>query len=307
MLMSLFFFFRLILAFGSGYGSIWVQSRDVRLITYNVRYDASSSGREPGEQPWAARAPLMISQLHHETAGHPNSILCFQEALHHQVKDLHEGLGEDWSWYGVGRDGGTKGEHSPIFYRSSAWKLEKGSTYWLSPTPDVVGSKGWDAALPRIVTVAQFTHAKTGAPFVYMCTHFDHQGQVAREKSADFIVETANRLARESGGRTPVFLGGDLNISPDNQAYKTLATKLNNVKDKVHESRRHGNTMTYTAFTESRSDDMLLDHIFVEDASGVEWRSFAVPNSRFDDDIFISDHRPVIVDFKIDLDSTDLR
>jgi endonuclease/exonuclease/phosphatase family metal-dependent hydrolase len=273
------------------------QSLDVRLVTYNIRYDATN--REPGEEPWATRVPLIVSQLHHITAGQTNSLLCFQEALDHQVQGLRSGLGNDWTWYGVGREGGTKGEYSPIFYRSSVWKLQKGTTYWLSPTPTVVGSKGWDAALPRIVTIAQFTNIHTGLPFIYMCTHFDHQGQVAREKSADFIVDTANRLSLESKGKTPVFLGGDLNIEPDNQAYKTLASKLGNVRDKVPKARRHGNTKTYTAFTEDRSDDEELDHIFVKNGTGVEWRSFAVLNTRFDDNIFISDHRPVVVDFKV--------
>ena len=279
---------------------------DVRLITYNVRFDAS--WRERHEKPWAVRGPLMAAQLNYETAGRPNTLMCFQEALHHQILDLQRGLGsgDDWAYVGIGRDGGNDGEFSTIFYRPDAWELQGNVTYWLSPTPRVPGSKGWDAMFPRIVTIAKFKHAETGEPFVYMCTHFDHVGQVAREKSADMLVNLAHELADAaattdaSGNKTPapVFLAGDLNSPPTNNAYKILACNLGNSKDKVPPQRRIGNTNTYTAFTDTTWDDEEIDFIFVRDAAAVEWVSHATPNSRFDDKIWISDHRPVIVDLK---------
>ena len=274
---------------------------DMRLVAYNVRYDAAK--RERYEKPWSVRQPLMAAQLNHIAAGRPNTLICTQEGLHHQVKDLHYGLGEDWAWVGVGRDDGAMGgEFSTIYFRPSAWELTGNKTYWLSPTPDVPGSKGWDAMLPRIVTVAKFKHRSSGEPFVYMCTHFDHVGRRARQHSAELLVNLAHELSvahAPADKPVPVFLGGDLNSPPTEKAYKTLASKLGNVRDKVPERLRIGNTNTYTAFTESRWDDEELDFIFVRDETPIEWVSFAVPNSRFDDRIYISDHRPVIVDFKL--------
>jgi endonuclease/exonuclease/phosphatase family metal-dependent hydrolase len=271
------------------------QSLDIRLITYNIRYDAANP--QPPEAPWSTRGPLLTSQLQNETANQPNSLLCFQEALNNQVEDVHSGLGDDWEFYGLGRDGGTKGEYSPIFYRSSVWELVKGSTYWLSSTPHRAGSKGWDADAPRIVTVAQFKHTETKVPFTYMCTHFDHRGQVAREKSADFIVKKARCVAKRTGGK--VFLGGDLNITPENQAYKTLASKLGDVKDKVPTSKHYGNEGTFTGFRESSWSGRELDHIFVQNDTGIEWDSFGILNNTGPDGTRISDHRPVAVDFTI--------
>jgi len=147
-----------------------------------------------------------------ETAGRAGSLICMQEVLNQQLVDIKADLGSAWTHVGVGRsDGGQGGEFSPILYQPGVWQLQRNRTYRLSSTPDVVGSVGWDAALPRIVTVAQFAHVSTGAKLVYMCTHFDHQGQVAREQSASLVIQIADEWetpAQGSSELTPVFLGG---------------------------------------------------------------------------------------------------
>lgn len=79
----------------------------------------------------------------------------FQEAFKSQVDDLQTLLGEGWSWVGVGRDDGYQaGEYSPIFYNSDLYESISHEYVWLSPTPSVPGSKGWDAVssfLPLIL------------------------------------------------------------------------------------------------------------------------------------------------------------
>ena len=274
------------------------KSFDLRLMTYNIRYAAQNPTGD--EKPWSVRRPLMAAQLDHEFAGRPDSLVCFQEALYEQVENLKTDLGDGWNYVGVGRDDGDKGgEFSPIFYQSSEWKLQENKTYWLSETPDVVGSVGWDAALPRIVTVAKFQHRETKTPLVYMCTHFDHRGQVAREQSAELLVDIADEWSGSGKSRTPIFLGGDLNVDPSNPAYQTLASKLNDAKDVVPKEHHYGHDMTYTGFDHDTSNDSEIDHIFVKDPSGLGWISFAVLNTLFDDDVFISDHRPVVVDVRV--------
>ena len=273
------------------------QSFDLRLMTYNMRYAVANPTGD--EKPWSVRRPLMAEQLGRETAGRPDSLLCFQEALYGQVENLKTDLGDGWDYVGVGRDDGKRGgEFSPILYLPSEWALQESKTYWLSETPDVVGSVGWDAALPRIATVAKFQHQGTGAPFVYMCTHFDHKGQVAREQSAELLVDIADEWSA-GDSNVPVFLGGDLNVDPSNAAYKTLASKLNDVQDVVPEDLHYGYDMTYTGFDHDTSNDSQIDHIFVKDPSGLEWTAFSVLESLSGDGIFISDHRAVVVDFLV--------
>lgn len=272
-------------------------SVDLRVMSYNIRYAATET--QDLEKPWSARLPLMAAQLNHETAGRPNSLLCFQEALYPQVQDLLAGLGSQWAYVGVGRnDGRREGEFSPIFYQPTHWTLLNSTTFWLSETPDVVGSVGWDAALPRIVTVASFRHRASGKPLVQMCTHFDHAGVVARKESAKLLVNIANRYLPVNK-TAPAFIGGDLNSTPDSDAYQILSDLMNNVRSVVPEAKHHGNVKTSTSFDEDEGNDSEIDFLFINDNSGLEWVSFATLSNRFDDGIFISDHRPVVVDARI--------
>lgn len=280
---------------------------NLRFLTYNIRWATPSPGA--GEPAWVERRPKMSAQLNFETASRPEALICLQEVVHQQVTDIHSDLGDSWARIGVGRDDGAEaGEYSPIFYRPGTWELQKNRTYWLSETPDKV-STGWDAALPRIATVAQFKHIKTGAPVVYMCTHFDHVGQVARENSAKLLVEIADEWeepAEGSANPTPVFLGGDLNIQPDNAAYLTLIAEgaMHDTKDIVPSKLWHGNTNTFTGFTTSNSDDSRIDHMFVRDPLDIEFLSYGVLANSFDDGVFISDHRPVVVDAQLSVNKT---
>lgn len=151
------------------------------------------------------------------------------------------------------------------------------------------------------MTVAQFRHKKTAAPFIYMCTHFDHVGEQARVEAGRLISKIAaewSEKSTEGGRKTPVFLGGDLNVTPDNQAYKELIAPGNmfDVKHIVPKELHHGNKMTYTGFNLPADKFTEIDHIFVKDPSVVKLESFAVLPTWFDDKLYISDHRPVVVD-----------
>ena len=78
-----------------------------------------------------------------------------QEVLHGQLLDLLKGL-DGYDYVGVGRnDGDKKGEYAPIFYKKSRMKCLQSGHFWISETPDVVGSKGWDANQCRICTWAE--------------------------------------------------------------------------------------------------------------------------------------------------------
>ncbi|RSL96414.1 hypothetical protein CDV31_013482 [Fusarium ambrosium] len=266
------------------------RTTNLRLMTYNIRYNVDPSKAEDGEELWPIRRPLMSAQLNYELAGRPDSL----------AMDLQDDFGDDWALIGGGRrDGAKKGELSPIFYRRSIWNLEQTKTYWLSKTPDKVGSIGWDAELPRVVTVGRFRHIHTGARVVYMCTHFDWEGKKSQEHSAAMIVNLADRWSSHKRESLPVFVAGDLNATPENPAYQLLASQLYDLKYEVPSNKRFGHQTTYTGFTLDESDDMALDHMFVRDPMDITFKSFAVLNTRYDDGIFISDHRPVVVDMEI--------
>lgn len=298
----------------------------LRVITFNIRY--ATGAPVAGEERWPVRCPRLCTQLRFHVAGHPAAaFICLQEALAGQVRDVQAGLGPAWAHIGVGRDdGAAKGEFSPVFYNQTIWRCERSQTYWLSPTPLRPGSRGWDAVLPRIVTMGQFVHRVCGARVVVLSTHFDHRGVKAREESARLILELADQWVGEvtatatatatttAGGgghhddgrnhraKPPVFLGGDFNSTPTDRAYRTMTAPgsgMTDISTLFREDQRYGNELTYSSFGEPNEVPKRIDFLFVKDTSDINFLTFGVLANRFDDGVFLSDHRAVIADMEI--------
>lgn len=279
-----------------------------RIITFNIRY--ATPQPVPGEAPWATRCPKLANQLRFLVAGHPATFLCLQEALANQVSDIKGELGGSWGYIGVGRDDGVaEGEFSPVFYDADVWTCERSKTYWLSQTPELPGSRGWDAVLPRIVTMGLFRHRQTAARVVVLSTHFDHRGIKAREESASLILRLTDAWVGKSSdedrshqGKPPVFLGGDFNSTPSDKAYLTMTapkTGMTDISTLIPKERRYGNELTYSSFGENGEVPKRIDFLFVKDTSGIKFLTFGVLANRFDDGIFLSDHRATVSDMEI--------
>jgi len=223
--------------------------------------------------------------------------------MYTQLLDIQNSLGSNWSHIGSGRDDGKKaGEFSPIFFRSDHWECSRQATFWLSKTPDVV-SKSWDASLMRIVTMGTFRHRKTGASIIVMSTHLDHSGALAREESARLLLKIAKRWVDESIGTElpPLFLGGDFNSTPDSKPYQVITSPVSGMKDisgLVPEQWRYGNPeITYTSF--GQESPLRIDYLFVLEPSCLNFLTFGVLQNRFDDGLYLSDHRPVVADVEL--------
>ncbi|KAH8909063.1 hypothetical protein BR93DRAFT_526711 [Coniochaeta sp. PMI_546] len=276
----------------------------VRLISFNVRYATTTPF--PREEVWPVRCPKLCAQLNFVTAGHPAAFICLQEVLHSQLTDIQSALGQSWDHIGQGRDDGkTAGEFSPIFFRSDTWTCTRHQTLWLSETPNTP-SKGWDAALNRVVTVGLFTHKETGTSVIVMSTHFDHRGEKAREESAKLLVKIAHTWHKDTGGGQealpPVFLGGDFNSTPDGKAYKQITlpeTGMKDIRDLIPKEKRYGNDeITYTSFG-GEEKQTRIDFLFILQSPNITPRTFAILPNRFDDGVALSDHRAVVADLEI--------
>jgi endonuclease/exonuclease/phosphatase family metal-dependent hydrolase len=236
------------------------------------------------------------------------TFICLQEVLHSQLEDIYKALndsateGSSWSYIGVGRDDGEKaGEYCPIFYRSSIWKLEKWKTVWLSETPDRP-SRGWDAACNRLVTVGVFRHLDNGRKVVVMSTHLDHVGVTSRAKSARLLLDIVSNYQASGSplNSVPVLLAGDFNSPPGDVAYKTMTASGSHMADIstwMPKDRRYGNEMTYTSFG-GEANRSLIDFLFCNKTDGCLLNTFAVLENRFDDGIYLSDHRAIVADLR---------
>jgi endonuclease/exonuclease/phosphatase family metal-dependent hydrolase len=266
----------------------------VRLLTHNIRYATDSPF--DGEKPWADRKPLIINEFKYNTLYNAESFICLQEVLNNQIVDIMSGLGSDWTYIGVGRDDGkTAGEYSPLIFRKAVWEVESWKTVWLNEDGSV-GKKGWDAGSVRIVTVGHFKHVESKKKVLGMCTHFDNSGPVSRRESAKII---ENLIAAESavnGTNVPYFLSGDLNSETSDEAYMILNSNTSKVRDANELAGwKYGNQYTFTGFDEEKT---LIDFIFLGPRGKSDWDvlGYSVLPNRFDDGVYSSDHRAVVVD-----------
>ena len=187
--------------------------RTLTVMTWNIRYD----NRGDGENAWRHRSDWVAEIIKREQ---PDLLGC-QEVLSSQLNDLEDSL-TDYAVYGVGRDDGKRrGEFAPIFYRRERFELIDSSTFWLSPTPEKVGSKGWDAAITRIASWVKLKDKRKGDTFYAINTHFDHRGTTARHESAKLLA----KQLREKFADHPVILTGDFNTTPGSAPYAALTKR----------------------------------------------------------------------------------
>ena len=254
-------------------------SQSIKVMSYNIRLDVASDG----VNAWPKRTHKVAELI----KKYNPDILGVQEALHHQLIDLLKLLPE-YDYSGVGRDDGQqKGEFSAILFKKKQFKLVSDSTFWLSETPMVPGSKSWDAAITRIASIAHFSKLTSNEEFLLVNTHFDHMGKIARANSAQLITQAIASYQKEKA--IPVIVTGDFNSEPTEQAYQNmLATGLLDSKPTTD------NNGTFCGFEVGKIICNPIDFIFYSK----DWtsRNYRVINDH-DGQYYPSDHLPVMAEF----------
>jgi endonuclease/exonuclease/phosphatase family metal-dependent hydrolase len=250
-------------------------AQSTKVMTYNLRLDTQADG----VNAWPNRKANVIKLIKNQKP----DILGVQEALHNQMTDLKANLTQ-YNYVGVGRDDGkTKGEYSAIFYVKTRYQVIESNTFWLSETPEIAGSKSWDAAITRVATWVKLYDKKRKDTIFCINTHFDHIGKVARERSVDIIKANISQLA----GQYPVIVTGDFNIEPTETPYINATNgETYNLRDAGAGS-QHG---TYCTFSVGKPCKR-IDFIFY----GVGWRvsKYSVI-TQSDGQYYPSDHLPVV-------------
>lgn len=186
------------------------EAQSIKVMTYNIRLDTPMDSINQ----WPKRTHKVFDLIRK----YDPDILGIQEAIHHQLMDLIKNLPE-YDYIGVGRDDGkTKGEYSAVLYKKKRFKVIQQNTFWLSKTPDVPGSKDWDAAITRVASWGLLKDNKTKTEFLMMNTHFDHIGKEARTNSATLLKQKAMEL----GKNLPVILTGDFNCLREDPPYAAI-------------------------------------------------------------------------------------
>ncbi|MFC3571917.1 endonuclease/exonuclease/phosphatase family protein [Streptomyces yaanensis] len=185
--------------------------RHLEVMSFNLR---RASTAEPNS--WTVRRPVMRALLRRERP----HVIGTQEGLYAAVRDIATDLGTDYAWIGTGRAGGSRDEFMAVFYDTQRLTPVEYDHFWLSDTPDVIGSNTWGGACVRMVTWIRF-HDPRGSrrEFYLLNTHLDNASQYARARAASLIAERIAGLDRS----LPLVATGDFNAAAHhNPVYDTL-------------------------------------------------------------------------------------
>ncbi len=266
----------------------------LRAVTFNIRYGSASDGPDR----WDLRRPRVVRTIEALDA----AVIGLQEAEAFQVRELLEALPR-YAAAGVGRDDGrARGEACTILYDRRRFTLAETATFWLSETPETIGSKGWDAALPRVCTWARLVELDGGAACYVFNLHLDHRGASARTASTVLVRARMQEITTRKGLEAAAILIGDFNAGEDDVAITSLLAErdddplaLIDAWRAIHPTDRAG---TFTAFDlASDGGSRRIDHVFV--TSGWRVRDAGIDRRRVDDR-WPSDHFPVWVELARD-------
>jgi endonuclease/exonuclease/phosphatase family metal-dependent hydrolase len=185
------------------------QAPTLSVMTFNVRYAHTTP-----PDLWPDRRPVVKEMLERRAP----DIIGTQEGLYSQIVDMENDL-PAYRWIGLGREGGSRGEFMAVFYRHDRLVPLEYDHFWLSDTPEVIGSRSWGNQVRRMVTWVRFRERPSGREFYLVNTHFDHQSQPSRERSASLVLERVRAL----DPALPVILTGDFNADArDNPVHAAL-------------------------------------------------------------------------------------
>ena len=197
----------------------------LRVLNYNVMCSFCKNSDHPDwVQDWKSRVPWLLDVL----TRHDADIVCTQEL---QAIGIPTGAPDEFgqilppgyeTFYYLHKAGDLLEMDYPdaaIAWRASRFSKVSDGSFWLSPTPEVAFSAGFDAGgqLPRLVVWVRL-HDKLGnRDITIVNTHFDNNAP-SQDKSAPLLLERLQPLAKE----TPLLVMGDFNSAPDTTAYATL-------------------------------------------------------------------------------------
>lgn len=245
-------------------------AEQLRVATFNIRTSRGCDGRNR----WRRRRDVCIELIRGLSA----DVVGLQEVRPDQLDDLRRAF-PSASIVGAGRDEDGGGEHAGVLVAPGSWGVESSETRWLSPTPTLPGSRGWDADLPRVVTLARLQRA--GARLGIANTHFDNESATAREHSAALLVGWL-----DAERDRPWIVLGDLNDDPGSVPLRVLADA--GYADTLPPD-AGGTEHSFSGATDRRRIDYVLTGPGVRVAAA--WIGHDRPDGRLP-----SDHWPVVAD-----------
>lgn len=257
----------------------------MKVMSFNVRADNLFDVRNR----WSRRAALIYKVIQEEQC----DIVGLQEVTPRMYEDLNRNL-RGYDAVGEGRTKRYFSEKNNVLVDDHHIILED-ETFWLSRTPEKVGSTIWYSLFPRICTTAIVRLADGLKVRVYN-THLDCILPQAREYGIRTIIKAIER--HHAKEQLPCILMGDFNATPSSKLIREFsAGKLSSkrfvaVQDVCKDLYSH---TTMSAF-KGKEKGMHIDYIFVTEEFNIE----DVTILKFNESgKYPSDHYPLVAQIKL--------
>ena len=253
---------------------------ELAVMTYNLRF---ASEKPPND--WPTRRPILADLIRK----HRPDVIGTQEGVYSQLRSMSADLPE-YDSIGLGRDGGSRGEFMQVFYRRDRLEPLEYDHFWLSDTPEVMGSSTWGNTNRRMVTWVRFLDRATRHQFHFWNTHLDHALQGAREKAAQLILQ---RIAKQADPKLPLLLVGDFNAEAKANPVYDMLVNPSALQDTWYlaKERRNEKANSFNGFNALQENGARIDWILARGALLV--RASEVVTDRRGDQ-WPSDHCPVM-------------
>ena len=157
---------------------------------------------QDGEHAWVARAPRYAALLR-DLAPH---LVGFQEFDEGNLGDLSPAL--PFHAHALGRES-DRDSYVPVFWDTRRFALVEQGGFWLNPWRDRK-AVGWDAQNERSMTWVKLADRLAGGDVLFVNTHLDHVGELARVRGARLILDFLETWPPS----LPVVVTGDFNSGP---------------------------------------------------------------------------------------------
>lgn len=249
----------------------------VKVVTFNIRCDGAWA--HDGINAWKFRKQYVIRKIRNEAP----DVIGFQEVLPHVLDELKRQLPE-YLFAGCGRSADFDNEYGVIAYKKDRLELIGLDVFWLSDTPYLPGSRYPEGSdCPRICTAVVLREYGSAKPFRVYNTHLDHEGEIARIKGIQQILQRMGEDYKK--WELPALLMGDFNATPD-------STELCSVDAYQPFALTDATAGQSVSFHDYGTLQSKIDYIFASDV----WR--CAPAEIWDDcvdGVYLSDHYPVCV------------
>ena len=256
-----------------------------RILTQNLYYEDAGTNGTVAQR--AARLFRLIDDYQPDLIG-------VQECSLKWIPVLQEGLGEQYGYIGIPREGENAGDtewENAILYRKDRFRLANSGVFWLSNTPDVPQSGLKSGEICRSCTWAVLTDMESGKSLLFSNTHLhqfrDELYQELRARQAEilfrYLRKGDNLLAKYPG-----FLTGDFNGKTDEPFYTEVSSHY---ADSKNTAITNSSTVNYT-FHDFGADQRPYDYCFHSPES-VTILDYRILDDQYGG--YVSDHYGILV------------